>query len=154
MSRTINLSCPCRLIRFEGLTQSRKELIFSRYGLPHTDMITDGKNHPETDLLLCISETGFVHQTDFQTKECHNLETDHRLSHETLSPMTEIGKKNGNERCRTQTPDKAFAAYLEYHRITGIRPLSRSQFYAKLRQLSEHHGQNADMHQPFACSNM
>ena len=134
------------LVKLEDLPQPLRERIFSRYGIPQTDDPTVGRTLRENCLPSNISATDYARRTGLLEERGHSLGTGHRLSNGTLSPMTVIGRKNGNGQDRKRHLEKAYATYLEYHRITKTRFLSRSQFYARLRQLSEHHEQNGDRH--------
>ncbi len=142
------------LVKLEDLPQSLRERIFSRYGIPQTDNPTVGRTLRENCLSSNLSATDYVRRTGLLEEKDHSLGTGHRLLNGTLSPMTEIGRKNGNGQDRKRHLEKAYATYLEYHRITKTRFLSRSQFYARLRQLSEHYERSDDTYRLFLRSDM
>lgn len=149
---TFNSHCVpfLRVVDFQGLPLLCKELILSRYGVPHKDMSKDGSNLPGTDSLSGASATGYVHQTALHAGKHRNQGKGCRLSCGT--PLQRIGivLTNGNKQDQQQCPEKAYADYCVFRRKFGIRPLSRNQFYAMSQQLSVHHEQSAGKRLPFA----
>lgn len=122
-----------RLLSFEELPQSYKELILSRYGTPYTDRPAGDRTAPGKGPLSGIFAVGCERRTDHPEKRHHSLETSRRLSLETPSRKIKIPKKSGNGQGRRQILEKAYATYREFRQKMGLRCLSRSQFYAMLR---------------------
>ena len=122
-----------RLLSFEELPQLYKELILSRYGVPHTDKPADDRTLPGKGLLSGIFGAGSEPRMGNPEKRCHSRETGRRLSSETPSRRIKTPKKNENGQGQRQSLEKEYAAYRELRRTMGLRCLSRNQFYAMLR---------------------
>lgn len=122
-----------RLLSFEELPLSYKELILSRYGSPYTDKPAGDRTPPGKGPLSGIFAVGCERRTGHPEKRHHSLETDRRLSLGTPLSRIKSSKKNETEQGRRRILEKAYAIYHEFYRTMGLRCLSRSQFYAMSR---------------------
>lgn len=132
--------CYPSLVALKDLPPECRELIFSLYGVPHTDMTGDGRTLPEKETSSDISGSVRTLQKEPPVKY-RNSGKDCQLSDGNPLQMIESPEKNESIQYHPQSIEKAYASHCVHRRITGCRSLSRSRFYAMWRQSSWHHVQ-------------
>ena len=133
------------LVPLRDLPQSHRDLIFSHYGLPQTDMTTVDRIRQEMDNLSEVSVPNSSPRKSHGEKSHRYPETGYRQSDGT--PLSKIMNlmKNGNKQGLSQYLEDLYSDYCVFRRALGYQPRSRNQFYAMLRQQLKRNGQMNDM---------